>query len=114
MILTPRCKFGCKDIQGLHDLIKPCGTYHRRIVHARERRGVGEVVVVGMRDEDQVDLAQRFELFVLLWCFWIVDEIGVKHDHVSVRRNQAERRLAKPQQMRLAVGRFGHRCYCDQ
>ncbi len=60
-----------------------------------------DMVAVGVRDEDQVDLAELGEVLVLGGCLRVTGQEGVGHDHLAARRGDLERRLTEPEHLDL-------------
>src|SRR5260370_40028123 len=61
------------------------------------------MVAVAMRDQDQVDLAELVEIFVLRRRLGIPGEPRVDHDHLAAGRGELEGGLGEPLQLRLAL-----------
>ncbi len=61
------------------------------------------MVAVAVRDQDQVDLAELVEIFVLRRRLGIPGEPGIDHDHLAAGRGELEGGLGEPLQLRLAL-----------
>src|SRR5579871_5620283 len=59
------------------------------------------MIVMGVADEDQVQLSDGVEVLVLRRGRGIVGEVGVDHDHLAGWRRDAKCRLSQPKQFDL-------------
>ena len=68
-----------------------------RVVFLCEFGRVAEMIAMGVRDQDEIHLAQRVEVLVLVRRFRILDKIRIDYDHLAARRGELDGGLAEPQ-----------------
>jgi hypothetical protein len=62
---------------------------------------VAQVIAVGVRHQDEVDLAQRVEVLVLRRRLGVLGEERIDHDHLAAHGGDGGGRLAQPQHLDL-------------
>jgi hypothetical protein len=91
-----------EDLQHGQGLVQVAGRKHPRLVQHGQRRGIGDMVEVAVRDQDKVDLAELFQVFVLGGCGRVRPDPWIDHDDLAAGRGEPERGLSEPEQLGLA------------